>query len=66
MLAQAYENATTLSRANKTNRFSTLLGLALIAYIKDDLHRAAYRYNIALDAARHCNWDAGYIEAIIY
>ncbi|KAL9124348.1 MAG: hypothetical protein Q9217_006315 [Psora testacea] len=66
MLAQFYENASTLSRAGKTNRFSTLLGLALIAHIKGDLPGAAYRYDIALDAARRCNWDAGYIEAIIY
>lgn len=65
-LAQSYENASALSRAGKTNRFSTLLGLAVIAHIKDDLHEAAHRYDIALDAASQCNWGAGYIEAIIY
>ncbi len=66
VLAQSYENASTLSRAGKTNRLSALLGLALIAHIKDDLHGARRCYDIALDAANHCNWDAGYIEAIIY
>ncbi|KAL8788261.1 MAG: hypothetical protein Q9213_001781 [Squamulea squamosa] len=65
-LAQCYENASNLTRAGKTNRFSTLLGLALIAHIKGDFHGARYRYEMALDAVSHCNWDAGYIEAIIY
>ena len=65
-LARSYENTGTLSRANKTNRFSTLLGVAVIAHIKDDLHEACRRYDIALDAAKLCKWKAGYIEAIIY
>lgn len=66
MLAQSYENASALSRAGKTNRFSALLGLALIAHIKDDMHGARDCYDIALEAASHCQWDAGYAEAIIY
>lgn len=66
LLAQSYENASALSRAGKTNRFSALLGLALIAHIRDDMHGARDRYDIALDAASHCQWDAGYAEAIIY
>ena len=66
VLAQSYENASALSRAGKTNRFSALLGLALIAHIKDDMHGARDCYDIALDAASHCQWDAGYAEAIIY
>ena len=65
-LAQSLENAGALSRAGKTNRFSALLGLALIAHIKDDLHRAQDCYDIALVAARGCGWEAGYAEAIIY
>jgi len=66
VLAQFYKNASALNRAGKTNRFSALLGLALIAYIKDDMHGARDCYDIALDAASHCQWDAGYAEAIIY
>lgn len=66
VLAQSYENASALSRAGKTNRFSALLGLALIAHIKDDMHGARDCYDIALDAVSHCQWDAGYAEAIIY
>ena len=65
-LAQIYKNVSSLSRAGKTNRFSALLGLALIAHIKSDMHEARGCYNIALDAASHCQWDAGYAEAIIY
>ena len=65
-LARSYESASTLSRAGKTNRLSTLLGLAFIAHIKDDLPGARRWYDIALHAANDCNWTAGYIEAIIY
>jgi hypothetical protein len=66
VLAQSYENTSALGRAGKTNRFSALLGLALIAHIKDDMDGARDCYDIALDAASHCQWDVGYAEAIIY
>ena len=65
-LVESYGNGLTVGRAGRTNRFSSLLGLALIAHIKGDLDKACNSYDIALNAASLCNWDAGYIEAIIY
>lgn len=65
-LTQSYENVGALGRAGKTNRFSALLGLALITHIKGDMYGARDCYDIALDAASHCQWDPGYAEAIIY
>lgn len=66
MLADIYDRTNTLGRAGKTNQLSVLLGLAAIEHIKGDLRRAASCYDTTLKAARDCNWDAGYIEAIIY
>ena len=66
VLDRSYEDASLLSRANKINQLSTLLGLALIAHIRNDLHGACRCYDSALAAAKRCNWQAGYIEAIIY
>ena len=64
-LVDSYQKANALGRAGETNRFSALLGLALIAHIKDDLHGARNCYDMVLVAAGDCKWDAGYAEAII-
>ncbi|KAL9005958.1 MAG: hypothetical protein Q9188_001287 [Gyalolechia gomerana] len=66
VLAQCSENVRSLSRAGKINRFSALLGLALIAHIKSDYDGARDCYDEALTAASRCTWNTGYIEAIIY
>lgn len=64
-LVRSYENPSTLGKAGKISRFSALLGLALIAHIKGHLRDAFDYYDMALNAASHCNWGTGYIEAII-
>ena len=65
-LAQSYIDCQSIGRAGKTNRFSSFLGLALIAHIRGDLGQAYLLYNVALYAASSCAWVAGYIEAIIF
>ncbi|KAK5107185.1 hypothetical protein LTR62_001657 [Meristemomyces frigidus] len=57
-------NPAKLSRADKINRVSICLGLAIIAHLQRKFVTALQWYESVLSASSECGWASGYVEAM--